>query len=161
MSTKRSRRAAILAAATAAVLSFAPSTVQAASGDAARIARTIRAAVHATRSPDGVAAPAASSTAKGVAVLPDGKRFLVNKTLGSERWVLTWDTRLSARGDISGNVLTDSAVVFLNCPVTGVTGSDVYTADFIVTCYSGVAIVPQDGWSYLGQYTMPARFFLP
>lgn len=159
MSSRTRHRA--IAAATAALLSLAPSPVRAASGEAARIARTIRDAILATGSQGGVAAPAASPTAKGVAVLPDGKRFLVNKTLGSERWVLTWDTRLSARGDISGNVLTDSAVVFLSCPVTRVTSSDVYTADFVVSCSSGVGIVPQGGWGYLGEYTIPARFFLP
>ena len=32
---------------------------------------------------------------------------------------------------------------------------------FSVSCSSGVGIVSQGGWGYLGEYTIPARFFLP
>lgn len=100
---------------------------------------------------------------KGVACLPGGRRFMVSKVVGGERWMVTWDARMGmGLGDMSGNVITeDGDVVFLHCTVTGVTGPDPDLDSLLMSCDAGDAVVGPSGWHHFDDVTLPATFFLP
>jgi hypothetical protein len=129
----------------------------AATGDVARL----RAAIVAARAQAGLAKPAASGDAKGVAITPDQSRLLVNKPLGSDRWAVTWDDHDQNNQDITGNVITADGITFLFCPITGATGPDPQTDSIMIHCSSGDGIVGPQDWQDLGDFTIPGSFFLP
>jgi hypothetical protein len=133
------------------------STAGAAEGDVARM----RAAVLAARAQAALEKPTASLDAKGVAVTPDESRVLVNKPLGNDRWVVTWDDHDHNKQDITGNVITADGITFLFCPITGSTGPDPTTDSIMIHCSSGDGIVGPQDWEDLGDFTIPGSFFLP
>jgi hypothetical protein len=100
---------------------------------------------------------------RGVACLPGGRRFMVSKVVGDERWMVTWDARMGmGLGDMSGNVVNgDGDVVFLHCTVTGVTGPDPERDSLMMSCDAGDAVVGSSGWSHFDDVVLPASFFLP
>lgn len=100
---------------------------------------------------------------RGVACLPGGRRFMVSKLVGGERWMVTWDARMGmGLGDMSGNVVTgDGGVVFLHCTVTGVTGPDPEHDSLMMSCDAGDAVVGPSGWRHFDDVVLPASFFLP
>lgn len=100
---------------------------------------------------------------KGVACLPGGRRFMVSKLVGDERWMVTWDARMGmGLGDMSGNVVDgDGDVVFIHCTVTGVTGPDPERDSLSMSCDAGDAVVGPSGWQHFDDVTLPATFFLP
>jgi len=127
----------------------------AADGDVARM----RAAIVAAHSQSPLEKPAAALDAKGIAITPDQHRLLVNKLLGSERWVITWDD-LPSPEDITGNVVTDTGVTFVYCQITGSTGPDPSTDSLIVECSAGDGYVNPTDWQALGEFMIPGSFFL-
>ena len=100
---------------------------------------------------------------KGVACLPGGRRFMVSKLVGGERWMVTWDARMGmGLGDMSGNVVTgDGDVIFVHCTVTGVTGPDPEHDSLLMSCDAGDAVVGSTGWTHFDDVTLPATFILP
>jgi hypothetical protein len=100
---------------------------------------------------------------KGVACLPGGRRFMVSKLVGGERWMVTWDARMGmGLGDMSGNVVTDDGqVIFLHCTVTGVTGPDPDLDSLLMSCDAGDSVVGPSGWHHFDNVVLPATFFLP
>ena len=107
--------------------------------------------------------PGSGGYDKGVACLPGGRRFMVSKVVGGERWMVTWDARMGmGLGDLSGNVVTeDGSVVFLHCTVTGVTGADPEHDSLLMSCDAGDAVVGSSGWRHFDDVVLPATFFLP
>jgi hypothetical protein len=102
----------------------------------------------------------ASGEGKGIACLPDSQRFMVTKVVDGDLWLVTWDAHMGM-GDISGNVVMGDRVVFLHCPVTGVTGPDPENDSLLMSCDVGDGVVPRSGWHHLEDVTLPGRFFLP
>jgi hypothetical protein len=144
----------------AVALTIIPYTRSHAGDTAQQFARRLAKELTAVEQQGGPDAPFFSSDAKGVAVTPDGDRFMVSKPLGADRWTVTWDAE-TLPGDVNGTVLTDRGVIFLHCPVTGVTGPDPTRDSLLVDCYSGDFIVPANGWSFLTSSRLPGTFFLP
>ncbi|HZR83375.1 MAG TPA: hypothetical protein VFD92_19935 [Candidatus Binatia bacterium] len=97
---------------------------------------------------------------KGIACLPDSRRIMVSKVVGDERWMITWDAHMGM-GDVSGNVVTGDGVVFLHCPVTGVTGPDPENDSLLMSCDFGDGVVSPHGWHHFDDLSLRATFFLP
>lgn len=112
---------------------------------------------------DGGPGSGGSGYDKGVACLPGGRRFMVSKVVGGERWMVTWDARMGmGLGDLSGNVVSeDGGVVFLHCTVTGVTGPDPEHDSLLMSCDAGDVVVGSSGWRHFDDVVLPATFFLP
>lgn len=109
-----------------------------------------------------------SGDEKGVACLPEGtvgtffmcgRRFMVNKIVGNELWMVVWDAHMGM-GDISGNVVTEDGVVFLHCVVTGATGPDPERDSLLMSCDAGDG-ASGTGWHHLDDVSLPGDFFLP
>lgn len=100
---------------------------------------------------------------RGVACLPGGRRFMVSKLVGDERWMVTWDARMGmGLGDMSGNVVTSNGdVIFIHCTVTGVTGPDPEHDWLLMSCDAGDAVVGPSGWRHFDDVSLAATFFLP
>lgn len=86
----------------------------------------------------------------------DRSRVLVNKTVGSERWLITYDL---AVGNVTGNVLRDDgSVAFLDCAPVSASVSAMKFA-----CYSAPACAAYpcsgDVWAYVADVELPRDFF--
>lgn len=106
-----------------------------------------------------VRTPAAAQS--GVQVTPDGKRNLVSKDVGDQRWAITYDL---ADGTVTGNVFfpAGGAPTFVWCERSADQPSDVEVA---LSCYGAdpclAAPCAREQWSFISAVTLPAAFFAP
>ncbi len=119
--------------------------------------------------PAGAAPPSTSSgttpAASGLQITPDGKRTLVSKDVGGDRWSITQNLD---DGTVTGNVfpLDGGEPSFVFCQPIGSDGSpDPFTELTTYACYgagscAGEPCGPEE-WSFVSNVTLPGSFFLP
>ncbi|MDG2308573.1 MAG: hypothetical protein P8R42_28670 [Candidatus Binatia bacterium] len=95
----------------------------------------------------------------GLQVTPDGRRTVLSKDVGTERWAIT---RNADDNSVTGNVFFPSGgdPLFVFCNQTGTSGEDL-----LLECFGAdvclAAPCPGDQWSFLADVTLPESFFLP
>ena len=138
------------------IVALAPVNAHATSAQTAP--RTLIRAILAHQAPHlGYADTAEAKANKGIAITIDQKRLIVNKLQSDGRWTVILDRdKLDVIGNVTGN---DGSVAFIQCLITGASGTDIYSSSFYVSCFSGV--VNTAYWNPLGSFTIPASFFLP
>jgi len=111
-----------------------------------------------------LATAAAAQTGAGTRTTPDGKRILVSKDVGDERWAIAVDL---TDGTATGNVYRPGAdPSFVWCQRTGDDGSlDPVAGEIRYACRGADACAasPCDAsaWTDLGAVALPASFLLP
>jgi len=104
-----------------------------------------------------LAAAAPASADSGLQITPDGKRTLVVKDVGTERWAIVRST-----SDVSGNVYFPDGgdPQFVSCTQTGSSGGNLELAcSGADRCTSAPCTAGE--WSTLGDVTLPQSFFEP
>jgi len=101
------------------------------------------------------AAPAGAES--GLQITPDGKRTLVVKDVGAERWTIVRST-----SDVTGNVYFPDGgdPQFVSCTQTGSSGGNVELACSGADRCTGAPCTAGE-WSTLGDVTLPETFFQP
>lgn len=101
----------------------------------------------------------------GLQITPDGKRTLVSKDVGAERWAITLN---ADDGTVTGNVfLSDGGdPAFVWCAFVSDDGNpDPYARQLTFDCSSAEACpgpsCPGAQWSSLATVSLPGSFFLP
>ncbi len=103
--------------------------------------------------------PSAVRAESGLQVTRDGRRNLVSKDVGNERWAITYDLDSKTA---TGNVFRSdgSAPAFVSCDTLSESGGEVtlrcYGAD---RCQS--APCSTDDWRFISDATLPLQFFHP
>lgn len=108
---------------------------------------------------EAIESPAGGVRQSGLQVTPDGKRTLLSKDVGTERWAIT---RNADDNSVTGNVFFPSGgdPLFVFCDQTGSQGGDLFFECFGAdVCPS--APCPGDQWSVLADVTLSESFFLP
>jgi subtilisin family serine protease len=120
-------------------------------------------------SPSSAAATSAAMTVERVAqsspsalqITPDGRRTLVSKDVGGERWAITRNDDRS----VSGNVFTTDGAdpKFVWCEYVSETGSPdpLVTYDCLGADRCNASPCTTEQWSFLSRVTLPSSFFLP
>jgi outer membrane protein assembly factor BamB len=106
-----------------------------------------------------LAAVVPASADSGLQITPDGKRTLVTKDVGAERWAIVRSTGVD---DVSGNVYfpDGSDPQFVYCTQTGTSGGNLELAcSGADRCTSAPCTASE--WSSLGDVTLPESFFEP
>lgn len=109
-----------------------------------------------------LAAPVPAAAQSGVQLTPDGRRTLVNKDVGGERWAID----LGPDGTVTGNVFfpdgREPQFVWCDAP-DGAEPDENGEIDF--SCYGGdpcpSAPCPPEGWSFIADVSLPRSFFEP
>lgn len=91
---------------------------------------------------------------RGIQASPDGRRILVNKDVGSERWAITLNL---SDGTVTGNVFRSDGgpPAFLTCEPASGGSLDCYGSE---ECRSDRCI---DGYTFIANVTLPSDFFTP
>lgn len=101
-----------------------------------------------------------ATSGAGVQVTPDGKRTLVSKDVGDERWAITLD---HVDGSVTGNVFRaeGGAPQFVWCePVAGAPlGQQAFSCEGSDSCAGGACTPAQ--WAFIDEVDVPAAFFRP
>jgi N-acetylneuraminic acid mutarotase len=95
----------------------------------------------------------------GIQVTPDGKRTLINKDVGDERWAIT---RNADDGTVTGNVFFPDGgdPAFVWCSPVGEDDQSV-TLDCSGAEACAAAPCAPEAWTPLGEVTLPRSFFAP
>ncbi len=104
-----------------------------------------------------LALPGRASAQSGIQVTPDGKRVLVSKNVGAERWALT---RNVSDGSVTGNVFSadGGAPQFVACRETGRSGNGIsFRCEGADRCR--LAPCARDEWLFIAEVDLPASFF--
>lgn len=106
-----------------------------------------------------------TETSSGVQITPDGKRTLVSKDVGAERWAITYNAEDNT---VTGNVFKSdgSEPSFVWCEYLFDDGAaDPYEQEVTFECSGADACpgpsCPAGQWSVLATVTLPRAFFLP
>lgn len=105
-------------------------------------------------------APAGALAQSGLQFSPDGKRTLVNKDLGGERWAITLN---EDDGTITGNVFSPNGgpPTFVWCSESARTETDI---TFSCSGASPCPLSPcpaEDEWTFIAEASLPFSFFQP
>lgn len=110
----------------------------------------------------GIAADAAAAAESGVQTTPDGKRTLVSKDVGDQRWAITRDLQ---DGTVTGNVFYPGggAASFVWCERAA--DAPAGEGEIALSCYGAdscpAAPCTADAWSFIATVTLPSAFFEP
>jgi len=103
--------------------------------------------------------PLVAARPSGLQVTGDGKRTLISKDVGDERWAIS---RNADDGSATGNVFFPAGgePKFVWCGQEGTTGDDlVFSCSGADACRD--TICGPEQWSYIAQVQLPASFFSP
>ncbi len=103
--------------------------------------------------------PAAALALSGVQITPDGKRTLISKDVGTERWAITWNADDSS---VTGNVFLPGGgeTSFVWCEETSRADGEVsYRCFGADQCPLGPCTA--EDWGLLAEVSLPEEFFLP
>ena len=106
--------------------------------------------------------PAAAQS--GVQLTPDGKRTLVSKDVGGQRWAITRDLQ---DGTVTGNVFfpDGGAASFVWCERAAGDGGPAGEGEVALSCYGADPCLASpcsaDGWRFIATIALPAAFFEP
>lgn len=106
-----------------------------------------------------ISAPAEVRAQSGIQITPDGKRVLVSKDVGTERWALT---RNLSDGAVTGNVFTTGGgdPQFVACSESGRSGENLsMRCEGADRCL--LTPCTRDEWIFIADVTLPASFFEP
>lgn len=109
--------------------------------------------------------PGGTTSSTGLQLTPDGKRTLISKDVGPERWAITLN---ADDGSVTGNVFKSDGTEpsFVWCEFLGDDGNDdPYAREVTFEC-SGADACPGPSctagqWTTLATVTLPGEFFLP
>jgi subtilisin family serine protease len=109
--------------------------------------------------------PAPPTRGSGLQITPDGRRMLVSKDIGTERWAITEN---ASDRSVTGNVFREGGgpVSFVFCERLGDDGNpDPYAIQIRYGCQGASACTDAtcstSPWSPLGETTLAGAFFLP
>jgi hypothetical protein len=108
-----------------------------------------------------VAVDTLAAAESGVQVTPDGKRNLISKDVGDQRWAITYDL---TDGTVTGNVFfpAGGAAAFVWCERAAEQPGAIEVA---LSCYGADACVAAPcvatQWTFIATVTLPTAFFAP
>lgn len=109
--------------------------------------------------------PGGVQTSTGLQITPDGKRTLISKDVGAERWAITLN---ADDGSVTGNVFKSDGTEpsFVWCEFLHDDGNDdLYARELTFECSGADACpgpsCPAGQWTTLATVSLPGSFFLP
>lgn len=109
--------------------------------------------------------PGGTTTSTGLQITPDGKRTLISKDVGPERWAITLNADDSS---VTGNVFKSDGTEpsFVWCEFLSDDGNDdLYERELTFECSGADACpgpsCPAGQWTTLATVSLPGSFFLP